>query len=133
MKRTRQFGGKKRVFLSDEMLNQIPEQNRDRLSEDQREVIDLMREGFNTLSDMQKRVVMLMVDQNMSERKAAKVLGIEYPTLLNHLNRARKKLKEYVMQNLNAGIYSAGLQEENKPDEATKSNESSLDRDHESN
>lgn len=99
-----QFGGRLRVFLSDEELNSIGEINKDRLTQDQVDIIQVIREGFHLLSDMQKRVLLLMVDQNMSERKAAKTLGIGYPTVLNHLRRARKKLKEHVMQNIDPSI-----------------------------
>lgn len=93
------FGGKQRVWLPEDVLENIAETTRKRLSEEDDEVVDVIRKGFKTLSDMQKRVLLLMVNQNMTERKAAKVLGISYSTLLNHLNRARKKLKLYVMQN----------------------------------
>lgn len=111
--RTKQFGGKHRVILSDneegdfeQLFENLPEKDNRRVSDEQQEVVDLLREGFVTLSDMQKRVVMLMVDQNLTERKAAEVLGIAYPTLLNHLRRARKKLQMYVMQNREAGVVS---------------------------
>lgn len=133
MKRTRQFGGKYRSFLPDSMLEKIPESDNSRLTEDQRDVIQVMREGFNTLSDMQKRVIMLMVDQNMSERKVAAALGIEYPTVLNHLNRARKKLKKYVMQNLESSIYSVQQQQEQKENEAEDTDTSTTDDTDESN
>lgn len=127
MKREKQFGGKHRVFLPEEMLEQIPEVDKSKLAEDQKELTDLMREGFNSLSDMQKRVIMLMVDQNMSERKVAKTLGIAYPTVLNHLNRARKKIKQYVMQNTHGSIYIAGLlHEDGKQDEAAEGNKSNF-------
>ena len=133
MKRTRQFGGDFRAFLPEDMLENMPEVNNDRLSEDQQEVIEVMREGFNSLSDMQKRVIMLMVDQNMSERKVAKTLGIGYPTVLNHLNRARKKLKEHVMQNLPGSIYSAGLLKEKNKNEADTESKSHIDHTDEDN
>lgn len=118
MKMIRQFGGQFRAFLPEGMLEQLPEVEAERITDEQRELVEVLREGFNTLSAMQKRVVLLMVDQNMSERKVAKTLGIGYPTVLNHLARARKKLKKYVMQNAKVSISSEGLLQEKNNDEA---------------
>ena len=133
-----QFGGKLRVFpqkhesesLSgdgnwNDFLSNVPEKDNSRLTEDQLELIALMRQGFNTLSDMQKRVIMLMVDQNMSERKAAKTLGLHYSTVLNHLKRARKKLKQYVMQHADPSIIGTAVVKESKESEAEKEDTSS--------
>lgn len=133
-----QFGGKLRVFpqlhesesLSgdgnwNDFLSNVPEKDNSRLTEDQIELITIMREGFNTLSDMQKRVVMLMVDQNMSERRAAKTLGLHYSTVLNHLKRARKKLKQYVMQNADPSIICTVVVKETNKSDAEKADTSS--------
>lgn len=128
-KRTRQFGGAFRAFLPDDMLEQMAEINNDRLTEEQREVIEVIRDGFSKLSEMQKRVILLMVDQDLSERKVAKMLGIGYPTVLNHLNRARKKLKDHVMQNASGSIYIAGILKEKKANEAEICESSSDDTD----
>lgn len=83
--------------FNDDWLDQFPIP--EYLTDDQQEVVDLLREGFNTLSDMQKRVILMLVDQKCTERKAAEILGIHHSTLSNHLNRARKKLVQYVVQN----------------------------------
>ena len=115
-----EFGGKLRIFLTPEEMNEIAEINKNRLTEDQLDVIQIIREGFHTLSEMQQRVIMLMVDQNMSERKVAITLGLHYGTVLRHLDRARKKLKLHVMQNLDSSIISETLCEEKKPNEADK-------------
>jgi len=93
------FGGKSRIFLTPEELENLPEISNARLSEEDQEIITLLREGFNTLSDMQKRVLLLMVDQKMSIRRVADTLGLHFITVANHLKRARKKLREYVIQN----------------------------------
>jgi DNA-directed RNA polymerase specialized sigma24 family protein len=127
-----QFGGKQRVFPKPHLelsgdsnigdfLDNVPEKDNSRLTEEQLEIIEIMRAGFKTLSEMQQRVVMLMVDQNMSERKAAKTLGLHYSTVLNHLQRARKKLQKYVMQNADPSIIGTVVRKENRPGEDTSS------------
>ena len=134
--RTKQFGGKNRVILPEneegefeQLLENMPEKDNKRVSDAQQEVVDLLREGFVTLSEMQKRVVMMMVDQNFTERKAAEVLGIAYPTLLNHLRRARKKLQQYVMQHREAGLVSREVLNEGANDKGEANSSGATDTD----
>lgn len=124
------FGGKNRLHPSSEAndegddsdsrewLDQFAEVENARLSGEQLELVELLREGFSSLSDMQKRVLMLMVDQNCTQRKAAKILGIHHATLINHLNRARKKLMQYVIQARKASIDTTGAHDNGAEEKA---------------
>lgn len=124
MKREKQFGGGLREFLTDEEMANIAELQNGHLDDTALEVVDLLREGFLTLSDTQRQVILTLVDFDCTERKAAKILGLQYGTFIEHLKRARKKLKKYVLQNLKGSIYSAGLLKEMNESEAEESNTS---------
>lgn len=124
MKHERQFGGKYRKFLSDEAMANIAELDKDELNDRAKEVVELLREGFNILSDMQRKVILTLVDNDCTERKAADILGLHYLSFRAHLRRAQNKLKKYVSQNLEGSIYNAGIHEETQINEAESDNSS---------
>lgn len=138
-----QFGGKRRVHISIDEANEesgnwsrflenIPETDNRRLNDRQEEIVDLLKEGMAQLTEIQRRVILIMSEEGLTERDAAKVLNMSASTLHTHVVRARKKLLEYVKQNGEIGLISRDqLETGDVDDEADNeaSNSDSADQD----
>lgn len=74
------------------------------------EQANLIRRGLDLLSEKERLVVETM-SEGLSMQKSANKIGMKMATLRNHLQRARKKLQDYVVNNERGGSISTGSEE----------------------
>lgn len=104
MKRIREFGGKKRVHVTDDILNNIADTTFERLSDDEQEAVELIKEGFKELTQIQREIFGL-ISEGKTLEQIAKTLGMQIGTTRTHYMRAKNKLRKYVLQHAEGSIY----------------------------
>jgi DNA-directed RNA polymerase specialized sigma24 family protein len=123
-KRIKQFGGDNRVFLEDHEINNIADKSMERLGDDAMEAVDIIKDGFGTLSDIQRRVISMLctikddTDEYYTIKDIAESLGMQIGTVRTHYKRAKNKLKKLVLQNADASIYIESMLGRMKNDKA---------------
>lgn len=105
-----QFGGNSRAFLPDYIFNNIPETDKDRLSDDAREALDIIKEGFETLSPLEQQVMGVLVSESdVSYEKIAEIVGSTVNGVDTAIRRAKKKLLDFARENAGSSPYIEGM------------------------
>jgi len=128
-KRTRQFGGEHRVHLPDDILENIADVSRDRLNDDELEAVDIIKEGFDLLSEAEREVMVLLLSaNNMTYKRIGKILNSTENNVKQLVHKAKKKLLEYVNQNADGSIYIEGMLKRMEDDKDTTKQRTTITR-----
>ncbi len=132
MKKTvKQFGGDLRVFMSEDFLNNIPESTKERMNDDELEAIEIIKEGFAQLTQVQRTIMGMIAHEEITLEKIAKRLGMQIGTVTTHYKRAKNKLRKYVLNHADGSIYIESMLRETE-DDKEETSEHSADADGES-
>lgn len=105
-KRIKQFGGDNRVFLTDDILSNIAEGDTDRLSDEAREALDILKEGFQTLSPLERQVIGALISESeITYAQIAETVSSTEGAVTLAVHRAKKKLQKFAKENADGSIY----------------------------